>query len=92
MPKALLDKLWLYFTQCIRYHNIHPDLVELQTILLYKRKGNPLWLENWLPIALIKTLYKLFSTVLTDALSEFLKYHDVRSWEQEGFQALKRAQ
>ena len=61
-------------------------------MLLYKGKGNPLWLENWRPIALAKTVYKLFSTVLTDTLSEYLKRHSILSWEQEGFQALKRAQ
>ena len=92
MPPALLDRVWDYFCCCIRKRDIHAALIELTTVLLYKGKGNPLWLENWRPIALAKTVYKLFSTVLTDALSEYLKRHQILSWEQEGFQALKRAQ
>ena len=92
LPEALLAKLWAYFELCIRKRDIHPAFVELTTVLLYKGKGNPLWLENWRPIALAKTIYKIFSSLITDALSEYLKRHHILSWEQEGFQALKRAQ
>ena len=92
LPEALLNAMCEYFRLCIQVRNIHPEPIELTTVLLYKGKGDPLWLENWRPIALAKTVYKMFSTVLTDVLADFLKEHQILSWEQEGFQSLKRAQ
>ena len=60
LPKRLLDKVWEYFRLCIQERNIHPAVLELTTVLLYKGKGNPLWLENWRPIALAKQFTKCF--------------------------------
>ena len=57
---------------------------ESKTVLLYK-KGDPLDLSNFRPIALANTLYKLWTGVLTQVLSLYAEHFNLLSDCQEGF-------
>jgi hypothetical protein len=54
------------------------------TVLLYK-KGDPLDIKNYRPIALALTIYKLWTRVITEILSTFAEVHKMLSSSQEGF-------
>ena len=54
------------------------------TLLLYK-KGDPLQLSNYRPIALANTLYKVWTGVLTQVMSMYAEHFHLLSDCQEGF-------
>ena len=53
-------------------------------ILLHK-KGSELELSNYRPIALAKTLYKLWTGVVHASMSKYAEYYDILSSQEEGF-------
>jgi len=57
---------------------------ESSTILLHK-KGSELDLNNYRPIALANTLYKLWTGVVHECLSTYAEHFDILSSQQEGF-------
>ena len=92
IPNELLKNLPDQLQTCI--HNLFiiqwlvgytPDgWKESNTVLLYK-KGDPLDLKNYRPIALANTLYKLWTSMLTEVLSKYAETYDILSNSQEGF-------
>jgi len=54
------------------------------TVLLHK-KDCPLDLKNYRPIALAKTLAKLWTGMLAECISEYAEGFDILSSSQEGF-------
>ena len=70
----------------LQYYTRHtPDsLKAYPTILLYK-KGDLTETGNWRPIGLATTLYKLWTAMLTEALSSYAEHYDILSSSQEGF-------
>ena len=54
------------------------------TILLYK-KNSELLLENYRPIALANTLYKLWTSLIQNGMSKYAEHFDILSSSQEGF-------
>ena len=55
-----------------------------QTLLLYK-KGDPLQLSNYRPIALANTIYKVWTAVITQVISTYAEHYQLLSDGQEGF-------
>ena len=92
IPNELLKNLPDQLQTCIHNMFIIQWLVgytpdgwkESNTVLLYK-KGDPLDLKNYRPIALANTLYKLWTSMLTEVLSKYAETYDILSNSQEGF-------
>ena len=57
---------------------------ESSTILLHK-KGSELDLNNYRPIALANTLYKLWTSIVHECLSIYAENNNILSSQQEGF-------
>ena len=57
---------------------------ESTTVLLHK-KGSELDLNNYRPIALANTLYKLWTGVVQECMSRYAEHYDILSSQQEGF-------
>ena len=57
---------------------------ESETLLLYK-KGDPLLLSNYRPIALANAVYKIWTGLLTMAMSRYAEHYHILSEGQEGF-------
>ena len=55
-----------------------------KTVLLYK-KGDPHCLQNWRPIALANTLYKAWTSMVTQVLSTYGERQGIIGSAQEGF-------
>ena len=55
-----------------------------RTVLLYK-KGDPMLMHNWRPIALANTLYKTWTSMVTHVLSTYGEKQGIIGCAQEGF-------
>jgi hypothetical protein len=55
------------------------------TILLYKNKGETTDPSKYRPIALLDTLYKLWTSLQAKVLSDFAEEHSILSPSQAGF-------
>jgi hypothetical protein len=77
-----------YLKMCVTNKYTHPDLVNAKVVMLYK-KGDPTLLDNWRPIALARTLYKIHSTMLTRILASWVYSSDAVSNGQDAFQPAK---
>ena len=84
MPKKFQHILFLFFTHCSKQKQIPTSWKTSLTILLYK-KGDPSLLSNHKPIALVNTIYKLFTSTLTFILSTYGEKHQILQDSQEGF-------
>ncbi|GFU50714.1 retrovirus-related Pol polyprotein from type-2 retrotransposable element R2DM [Trichonephila clavipes] len=71
------------YNVCLKMANI-PEVWKSSTILIHK-KGEVSKLENWRPISLSNTIYKLFTKCLAKKLSEWCETHEVLSPAQKGF-------
>ena len=58
------------------------------TVLVYK-KGDPLDLKNHRPIGLMNTIYKAWTSLITEVLSTFAEHYQILSNSQEGFRKNK---
>jgi hypothetical protein len=61
-----------------------PSWLHSHTILLYK-KGDPATLENYRPITLANTIYKLWTTCIGMLATDYVESQKILSPEQEGF-------
>lgn len=57
---------------------------ESHTVLLYK-KGSEYKLNNWRPIALANTIYKLWTGLIAECMGKYAEHYDILSSSQEGF-------
>jgi ribonuclease HI len=57
------------------------------TVLLYKNKGNPLELKYYRRIGLENTLYKLWTKMVTQAITHFAETNQILSPSQGGFRS-----
>ncbi len=57
---------------------------ESRTVLLYK-KGSEYELNNWRPIALANTIYKLWTGMIAECIGKYADHYDILSSSQEGF-------
>ncbi|GFW16080.1 retrovirus-related Pol polyprotein from type-2 retrotransposable element R2DM [Trichonephila clavipes] len=69
---------------CLKMANIPEEWKSSRTILIHK-KGAVSNLENWRPISLTDTIYKLFTKCLAKKLSGWCETHEVLSPAQKGF-------
>ena len=85
-PPIFKDSLHYYFI-AVWFTHTQP-WTNSNTILLHK-KQDPLDLNNYRPIGLTNTLYKLWTSILTDLFSQFAESHQIFSAHQEGFRPLR---
>lgn len=83
MP-ALLYHLILLFNLVLDSETVPKQWCTSDTILLFKR-GNPLEIDNYRPISLLSTIYKLFTSMLLYRKTKGIDGNRPR--EQAGFQA-----
>ncbi|CAL8068543.1 unnamed protein product [Orchesella dallaii] len=69
---------------CLKYRKIPAAWKNSRTILIHK-KGNPSNLSNWRPISILRTLYKLYSGLLTTRVCSWLQENDILAHAQKGF-------
>ena len=55
------------------------------TTLLFKDKGTPLWLKFYRRIGLECTIYKLWTRMITWAMSDYAERHNIITYTQGGF-------
>ncbi|GFU25986.1 transposon TX1 uncharacterized 149 kDa protein, partial [Nephila pilipes] len=72
------------FNICIKIKKIPPSWKQSSCVLIPK-KGDLSITENWRPISLSSTIYKLFTKCLTRTLQEWCETHGVISNCQKGF-------
>jgi len=83
-PEADLEGLVEEFEACRLSNNFPENWKDSDIKWLYK-KGDPMLMENYRPIALGNTAYKLFMRIMTNRLEEFVETTGVVSEEQQGF-------
>ncbi|GFT56677.1 retrovirus-related Pol polyprotein from type-2 retrotransposable element R2DM, partial [Nephila pilipes] len=72
------------FNVCIKIKKIPPAWKQSSCVLIPKT-GDPTIIENWRPISLSSTIYKLFTKCLTRKLQDWCETHGVISNCQKGF-------
>ena len=72
------------FNICLKYERIPEDWKTSTTVLIYK-KGDPEEVTNWRPIAILRTIYKLYTGVLAKRTTQWLINNKVLSPAQKGF-------
>ncbi|KAI8425563.1 hypothetical protein MSG28_011388 [Choristoneura fumiferana] len=82
--KILIDPITTLFNKILETQKIPKSWGESQIILLYK-KGDPSDINNYRPISLLPTLYKLFSMCLEKRISSSIE--NSQPIEQAGFRA-----
>lgn len=72
------------FNVCLKYEKIPEDWKTSITSLLYK-KGDPHDIANWRPIAIMRTIYKLYTGVLARRFTTWMANHNILAPAQKGF-------
>ncbi|GFS75724.1 retrovirus-related Pol polyprotein from type-2 retrotransposable element R2DM [Nephila pilipes] len=72
------------FNICLKFKSI-PSEWKSSNCILIPKKGDTALLENWRPITLSNTIYKLFSKCLARRLQDWCEMHEVLSPCQKGF-------
>ena len=76
MPNQFHDLLFLLFQYCYKQQQIPTSWKTSLTILLYK-KSDPSILTNHRPIALVNTIYKLFTNTITAQFANYGNKHQI---------------
>ncbi|GFS36613.1 retrovirus-related Pol polyprotein from type-2 retrotransposable element R2DM [Trichonephila inaurata madagascariensis] len=72
------------FNTCLKLKDVPPSWKNSSTILIHK-DGEVDQINNWRPIALSNTIYKLFTKFLARKLAEWCEEHSILSPAQKGF-------
>lgn len=72
------------FNICMKAQKI-PSSWKTSTTIFIPKEGNPDAPENWWPISLSCTLYKIFTGLIAACLSRWLEEHNILSPQQKGF-------
>ncbi|GFU51049.1 retrovirus-related Pol polyprotein from type-2 retrotransposable element R2DM [Trichonephila clavipes] len=72
------------FNICLKLSDIPATWKSFRTVLIHK-KGDVGQLDNWRPISLSDTIYKLFTKCMARKLTEWCETHDVVSPCKKGF-------
>ena len=72
------------FNICLKYEKI-PEVWKTSTTVLIYKKGDPHDAANWRPIAIMRTIYKLYSGVLAKRVTTWIETNDVLAPAQKGF-------
>ena len=76
--------LTLIYNYCLKARKI-PHAWKLSKTVLIPKSGDPGLPENWRPVALSSTTYKLFASLVAKRISEWVELNDVLSKCQKGF-------
>ena len=88
MPTSFHNTLQKVFIKLWRTHTI-PDTWKQSHISLTYKKGDETLLQNWRPITLTNTVYKLYTGVIARIISDYAEENAILSDAQEGFRKLK---
>jgi hypothetical protein len=69
---------------CLKYERI-PDTWRKSLTTLIHKKSDPNDITNWRPIAILRTIYKLFAGVMAKRLSNWIDQNAVLAPAQKGF-------
>ena len=72
------------FNICLTYESIPEDWKTSTIVLIYK-KGHPEDVTNWIPIVILRTIYKRYIGVLAKRTTQWLLNNKVLSPAQKGF-------
>lgn len=72
------------FNVCLKYEKIPEEWKTSMTSLIYK-KGDPHDTANWRPIAIMRTIYKLYTGVLAKRVTTWMMNHNILAPAQKGF-------
>ena len=61
------------------------------TILLHKGKGSKAQIDKYRPITLVQVIYKLYSTLITKRLNDYIETMQILSETQQGFRRARGA-
>lgn len=78
------EALSAIFNICLSHRRIPGNWKNAVTILLHK-KGDEDKLENWRPIAIMRTIYKVYMLVWTKRIGDLAEFNKLFSSEQKGF-------
>jgi hypothetical protein len=81
---SLLGAITTLFNQCLQWEEV-PEAWENAVITLLHKKGDITKLENYRPISLLSTLYKLFMKIITKRNTRKLDFY--QPVEQGGFRS-----
>ena len=84
LPSQWHHLLYLFFKQCYKQKEIPTYLKHSKTILLHK-KDDPIYLANYIQIALTNIIYKLYTSIITTLLTTYGEQHKILHFSQEGF-------
>ena len=84
LPESMQQSIHKFFILIWLTGHTPRSWKQSQTILIYK-KGDPLQLSNYRPIALANTLYKIWTGMLTQAMSTYAEHFHLLADCQEGF-------
>ena len=82
-PQTFKRALFELFQQCWKLGEIPSSWKESITTLLYKA-NDPTVLKNYRPVGLLRTIYKLFSAVMTEMLTSYTEWPGALTDSQEG--------
>ncbi|MFN7883444.1 MAG: RNA-directed DNA polymerase, partial [bacterium] len=84
-PQELKECIHLLFQLMWAAAYTPPSWKESYTILLYKNKGETTDINKYRPIALLNTIYKLWTKLQQRILSDYAEEHNLLSSQQAGF-------
>ena len=74
---------------CLAQKDIPEEWKHSRLYPIYKNSGSRLEMKNFRPIALISTIYKLFSSIINKRMQDYIQLNNLIPLEQSGFQAGK---
>ena len=84
MPQDFHRALFSVFTLLARTRTTPNAWLQSKTVLIYK-KGDPYIMDNYRPIALANHLYKIWTAMIAQILTEFVECNNILSDTQEGY-------
>ena len=91
MPESMHSLLFHFFKLCWKLGKT-PHTWKTSITLLFYKKGDPTHPANYRPIALLNTMYKLWTGIICHILSAYCEQHGILSDPQEGFRKHKDCQ
>ena len=76
--------LTLIFNYCLKAKKI-PKAWKVSKTVFIPKAGNPFLPQNWCPVLLSSTIYKLFASLVAKRITEWIETHEVLSKCQKGF-------
>ena len=88
LPDRTLRAIHGYMSECWRMRRIPGNWKKSLTVLLFK-KGDHYAVANYRPIGLLGTVYKLYTSIVAEILSDYAEQFGLLQVGQEGFRRLR---